>query len=75
MLREIGLSKPDYFKGEWDFYDIHYTSTAFLKGYTNTILDMNIVHHSRGELVGRDSWHHNRAAFIENTELPLKIFD
>jgi len=74
MIREIGLDKPDYFTGEWDFYDLHYTSTAFLKGYVNTVIDMDIVHHSRGELVGRDSWHLNRAAFIENTELPLKIF-
>ena len=75
MIKEIGLDKPDYFIGEWDFYDLHYTSTAFLKGYVNTVIDMNIVHHSRGELVGRDSWHQNRAAFIENTKLPLRIFE
>ena len=73
-IKEIGLHKPDYFEGEWDFYDIHYTSTAFLKGYTNTILDMDIVHHSRGELVGRDSWHKNRAAFIENNKFPIRVF-
>jgi hypothetical protein len=74
VIRAIGLSKPDYFSGEWDFYDIHYTTTAYLKGYTNTILDIDIVHHSRGELVGRDSWHANRAAFIENKKLPIRIF-
>jgi len=74
VIRAIGLSKPDFFPGEWDFYDIHYTTTAYLKGYTNTILDIDIVHHSIGELVGRDSWHKNRAAFIENTKLPLRIF-
>ena len=74
IIEEVGLEKPDYFEGEWDFYDLHYTSKAFLKGYVNTVLDINIVHHSRGELVGRDSWHKNRAAFIENTTLPLKLF-
>jgi len=74
IIKEIGLNKPDYFIGEWDFYDLYYTSSAFTKGYVNTIIDMDIVHHSRGELVGRDSWHQNRAAFIENVELPLKIF-
>jgi len=74
ILTEIGLEKPPYFSGEWDFYDLHYTSLAFIKGYMNTILDINIVHYSIGELVGRDSWHNNRAAFIGNNGLPLKIY-
>jgi hypothetical protein len=74
VLQKVGLDKPDYFEGEWDFYDIYYTSQAFLLGYVNTILDINITHHSRGELVGRDSWHNNRGAFIENNDLPLKIY-
>ena len=73
VIRDIGLQKPEYFEGEWDFYDIHYTSKAFLQGYTNKVLDMNILHNSRGELVGRDSWHKNRLAFIEKTDLPLKL--
>jgi len=73
LLTEIGLEKPSYFVGDWDFYDIHYTSQAHLKGYTNTILDMDIVHHSRGEIVGKDSWHKNREAFINHTTLPLYI--
>ena len=72
-IEKLGLDKPEYFEGEWDFYDIHYTSKAFLEGYTNKILDMDIVHHSRGELVGRDSWHKNREAFIKHTSLPLYI--
>jgi len=70
----VGLEKPDYFTGDWDFYDIHYTASAFLKGYTNKVIDLNILHNSRGELVGRDSWHLNREAFIANTELPLKLY-
>ena len=74
-IREVGLQKPEYFEGEWDFYDIHYTSQAFLKGYTNKVLNIEILHNSRGELVGRDSWHKNREAFIKHTKLPLKIED
>ena len=73
VIDEVGLEKPEYFEGEWDFYDLHYTSQAFLKGYTNKVIDMNILHNSRGELVGRDSWHKNREAFIANTELPMEI--
>ena len=36
-------------------------------------VDIKIIHHSLGELVGRDSWHKNREAFISKTELPLQI--
>ena len=75
VIDEIGLEKPKYFEGEWDFYDIHYTSQAFLKGFTNKVVGLNILHNSRGELVGRDSWHKNREAFIANNELPLEIKD
>ena len=73
VIRKIGLEKPKYFEGEWDFYDIHYTTTAFKEGFTNKAIDLNILHHSRGELVGRDSWHKNRAAFIAENDLPMKI--
>ena len=72
-IRRVGLEKPEYFEGEWDFYDIHYTTKAFQLGYTNKAVDIKIIHHSLGELVGRDSWHKNREAFISKTELPLQI--
>ena len=75
VIDEIGLEKPKYFEGEWDFYDIHYTSQAFLKGFTNKVVGLNILHNSRGELVGRDSWHKNREAFIANNELPLELIE
>ena len=75
VIRNVGLNKPEYFKGEWDFYDIHYTTTAYNKGYCNKVINLDILHNSRGELVGRDSWHENRAAFIANTRLPIKIED
>ena len=68
---DVGLQKPDYFEGAWDFYDLHYTSTAHQMGYINYAVPINLVHMSRGELVGRDSWHKNRESFIANTELPL----
>lgn len=74
-ITRIGLEKPEYFEGEWDFYDIHYTTKAFQLGYTNKAVDIKIIHHSLGELVGRDSWHKNREAFISKTELPLQIED
>lgn len=73
VIEEVGLEKPEYFSGEWDFYDLHYTSKALSLGYKNRILDINILHNSRGELVGRDSWHDNRASFIKNTKLPLTV--
>ena len=34
VLREIGLDKPEYFEGDWDFYDIHYTVSAHKKRLT-----------------------------------------
>lgn len=73
VIDEISLKKPTYFEGEWDFYDIHYTSQAYLKGYTNKVISLNILHNSIGELVGRDSWYKNKQAFINNNDLPLEI--
>ena len=75
VIDDVGLQKPKYFEGEWDFYDIYYTSQAYLKGYQNKVIDIAIFHNSRGELVGRDSWHKNREAYIENNEIPIKILD
>ena len=72
-IRKIGLTKPEYFVGEWDFYDIHYTMKAHQLGLTNKVMQLQIAHNSRGELVGRDSWHQNRQAFIEKTKLPVQV--
>ena len=69
----VGVEKPQYFKGEWDFYDIHYTTKSHSLGYKNYTVPIDMIHHSSGELVGRDSWHKNRESFIKNTRLPLKI--
>jgi hypothetical protein len=73
VLKEIGLEKPDYLEGDWDFYDIHYTYSAYLKGYHNYTVPIFILHNSLGELVGRDSWHKNKKNFINQHSLPKEI--
>ena len=71
VIREVGLAKPDWLTGDWDFYDIYYTSRAHLMGMDNAVMPIDIIHRSRGELAGRMSWHENRQAFINNVKLPL----
>lgn len=73
ICEEIGLDKPEYLIGDWDFYDIHYTTTAHKAGYVNRAFHMNILHASRGELVGRESWHMNREAFIKQNTFPISV--
>ena len=73
VLKDIGLEKPEYLEGDWDFYDIHYTFTANLKGYNNYVVPIFILHNSHGELAGRDSWHKNRVNFINKHSLPKEI--
>ena len=63
VIEEIGLSKPEYLDGSWDFYDLHYTLSAHMKGFQNKTIPLPIVHYSRGELSGRDSWHTNKQLF------------
>jgi len=75
VWEKVGLDKPTYYEGGWDFYDIHYTSRAHLLGLKNHTIAMEIVHYSVGDLAGRDSWHKNREAFIANTKLPLTLND
>ena len=70
-LEKVGLDKPEYFEGEWDFYDIHYTTKAHQMGLINKVVPIMVLHNSFGELAGRDSWHRNREAFVQNTDLPI----
>ena len=44
-----------------------------LKGFKNYAVPIIVLHNSMGDIVGRDSWHKNRQAFIENTKLPLSV--
>jgi len=74
-LKLLGLQKPKRFVGDWDFYDILYTYKAHNRGLKNYTVPILLLHESRGELAGRDSWHHNRNAFLAMTEgkLPATI--
>jgi len=71
-LKDTNLSKPRDFEGEWDFYDLWYTVSTHEKGYNNMVIPIFVRHQSKGELVGRDSWHNNRQAFIRRFRLPIK---
>lgn len=72
-LKTIGLNKPSYLYGGWDYYDIHYTITAHKKGLKNQVVPIQLIHNSMGELAGRDSWHKNREAFINQHQLPISV--
>lgn len=72
-LREVKLGHPDYLTGGWDYYDLHYTMTAHKKGLKNKTVPINILHNSKGEIVGRNSWHTNREAFIRRHKLPITV--
>lgn len=72
-LREVGLEQPEYLTGGWDYYDLHYTITAHKKGLKNKTVPINILHNSKGELVGRNSWHMNRQMFINRHKLPITV--
>ena len=73
-LQKLGSwEKPDFFQGNWDFYDIYYTHKAHKSGFVNKVVPILLVHNSAGELVGRDSWVKNQQPFIRNTELPELI--
>jgi len=73
LIKKVGLEKPYYFEGKWDFYDIYYTYEAHKQNYENHTVPIKITHLSRGELAGRDSWHKNRLAFINENrkDFPL----
>lgn len=67
------LGKPSTFEGEWDFYDLYYTSQTHTKGLKNQAVPIMLTHYSQGSLVGRDSWHKNQKAFQKMTNLPLCV--
>jgi hypothetical protein len=72
-LREVKLEKPPYLRGDWDFYDIHYTVTSHKKGLNNVTIPIKIIHHSTGEIVGRNGWNENRISFIKEHFLPIGV--
>lgn len=68
-LKEVGLSKPSYLKEDFDFYDIHYTLTAYNMGYFNKVVPIVLMHNSIGEM--RASWYTNRGCFQKEHRLPI----
>lgn len=66
----IKLEKPAQFQGLWDYYDLYYSMQTFDQKKTNLVLNIPLLHNSKGELVGRHSWAFNRAAFIQMFPLP-----
>lgn len=75
VLEDIGLEKPSFFEGNWDFYDIYYTTRAHLSNYRNKTVDIKMCHYSIGDTTGRESWHKNREAYIKEFReiLPLTV--
>lgn len=75
VLNSISTTKPDFFEGEWDFYDIYFTWQANWQGLRNAAVPIIMSHESFGDLAGRDSWHKNRLAFLKvyGDNLPKEI--
>lgn len=75
LIKTINTQKPKEFKGNWDFYDLYYTTQAYMNGYNNYSVPIPILHNSSGELVGREGWEANRLAYrnLYHTKLPLSL--
>ena len=73
VLEKINLEKPREFEGEWDFYDIEYTTKARSRGYKNYTKPIILRHESFGNLAGRESWYKNNEAFITKWLPPLTL--
>jgi hypothetical protein len=75
VLKELELEKPAIFEGNWDFYDIYYTTEAHLLEYKNKTVEIKMCHKSIGNTDGRDSWHANRLAYYMKykKQLPLLL--
>jgi len=69
-MKRVGFDKPQQFPGNWDFYDLHYTMTAFDMGCVNKTLPIILLHNSSGNIVGRESWQANRMEFMKMHRLP-----
>jgi len=64
VLNDIGTEKPEYLSANWDFYDIHLTFTAFLKGYNNYTVPIIARHISNGEM--REGWYAAKQEFARH---------
>jgi hypothetical protein len=69
-LRAISLDKPKEYPNGWDFYDLHYTLTAYEKGYFNRTVPIMLTHYSDGRM--RPTWDENRKEFRKLFRLPVR---
>ena len=69
-LKAIGLQKPKEYPNGWDFYDLHYTLTAYEKGYFNRTVPIMLTHYSDGMM--RPTWDENRKEFRKLFRLPVR---
>ena len=63
-LKAIGLDQPSYLDTGWDFYDIHLSYEAYLKGYTNYTIPIIARHESAG--IMRDGWFKAKEKFMKH---------
>ncbi len=73
-LLGMRLGKPKEFEGDWDFYDLYYTLQAHFKGLENYVIPIQILHKSRGNIQGKESWHKNREALSKKLGDKLPVF-
>lgn len=70
VLDVIGIEKPKEYPNGWDFYDLHYTLTAFERGFTNKTVPIILTHYSDGFM--RPTWDENRKEFRKLFRLPVR---
>ncbi|MAP53988.1 MAG: hypothetical protein CL605_03720 [Altibacter sp.] len=63
-LKKVGLEQPDYLDSGWDFYDIHLTYEAHLRGYSNYVVPIVAMHESPGMM--RQGWFTARDQFLKH---------
>lgn len=56
-------TKPNYLSSDWDFYDIHMTSAAFLDGLKNYAVPIIVRHESDGQM--RPEWFKAKDEFMK----------
>ena len=64
-LNSIKTKMPKEFVGKWDYYDMYYTYQAHLKGKTNKVVPIMVLHYSAGAGSMSEDWNHNRLEFVK----------
>ena len=63
-LKKVELKQPEYLETGWDFYDIHLTYTAHMKGFSNYTVPIIAMHESSG--IMREGWFAAREKFMRH---------